>query len=178
MALNFKTTDSYIRAKNLLQEQNHNLNQREKELLLMHERLGHMGFKQLQALMRPTIFDDERPDIPPVFPTKEKGTANATHPTCSACKLVTQHRTGTKHSKTTMNPDNEMSIRGGTEDEELEPGYQVSTDQYICGTPGRLPNTYGKEPVASRYHGGTLSYDHASGYIWMNHQVSRYWQNY
>jgi hypothetical protein len=56
--------------------------------------------------------------------------------------------------------------------ENLEPGMKVSCDQYITSVPGRLPDTYGKESVKEKYRGGTIFYDHASGAIFLRHQVS------
>ena len=54
----------------------------------------------------------------------------------------------------------EMIIRK----EHLQPGVMVSLDQYQTSTPGRLPNTAGKEHMNNRFHGGTLMLDHATGY--------------
>jgi hypothetical protein len=35
-----------------------------------------------------------------------------------------------------------------------------------------LLKTYGKEPKKEKYTGGTLLVDHATGYIYLGHQVS------
>jgi hypothetical protein len=56
--------------------------------------------------------------------------------------------------------------------EDLDPGKKVSCDQYITSVPGRLPDTYGKESNKEKYRGGTIFYDHASGVIFLRHQVS------
>ena len=45
-------------------------------------------------------------------------------------------------------------------------------DQYVSRTPGRLPNTRGREHLGNRYTGGTLYVDHASGFIYIKNQVS------
>ena len=48
----------------------------------------------------------------------------------------------------------------------------VSTDQFVCRTPGRLPSRYSREGANSRFNGGTIYNDAASGLIWVENQVS------
>ena len=48
----------------------------------------------------------------------------------------------------------------------------VSTDQFICKTPGRLPTGYGRESKDRHFQGGTIYNDAASGLIWVENQVS------
>ncbi len=67
-----------------------------------------------------------------------------------------------------MNQDSE----GAISQNKLEVGDFVSTDQFICSTPGRLPTGYCKEWPNSGYHGGTIYNDAASGLIWVENQVS------
>jgi hypothetical protein len=55
---------------------------------------------------------------------------------------------------------------------DLQPGDMVSIDQYVSNIPGWLLKTYGKEPKKDKYTGGTLLLDHATGYIYLGHQVS------
>ena len=47
----------------------------------------------------------------------------------------------------------------------------VSTDQFVCRTPGRLPSGYGREGTNRRFNGGIYN-DAASGLIWVENQVS------
>ena len=54
----------------------------------------------------------------------------------------------------------------------MEVGDFVSTDQFICRTPGRLPTGYGRESHDRCYQGGTIYNDAASGLIWVENQVS------
>ena len=54
----------------------------------------------------------------------------------------------------------------------LSPGQVVSLDQYECTIRGRLPHTRGREKLHERYCGGTIGVDHASGKIFLSHQVS------
>ena len=46
----------------------------------------------------------------------------------------------------------------------------MSTDQFVCTTPGRLPSGYGQS--GSRFNGMTIYNDAASGIIWVENQVS------
>ncbi len=48
----------------------------------------------------------------------------------------------------------------------------MSTDQFVCRTPGQLPSGYGHEGGNGRFHGGTIYNDAASGLIWVENQVS------
>ena len=48
----------------------------------------------------------------------------------------------------------------------------VSTDQFICKTPGRLPAGYGRESQYRHFSGDTIFNDGASGLIWVKNQVS------
>jgi hypothetical protein len=48
----------------------------------------------------------------------------------------------------------------------------ISTDQFICKMPGRLPTGYGRESQNCYFQGGTIFDDAASGLIWVENQVS------
>jgi len=48
----------------------------------------------------------------------------------------------------------------------------VSTDQFVCRTPGQLPDGFGREGLSSCFNGGTIYNDAASGLIWVENQVS------
>jgi hypothetical protein len=48
----------------------------------------------------------------------------------------------------------------------------VSTDQFVSKVRGRLSTSFGKERQDERYSGGTIYVDHASGYMFVNNQVS------
>ena len=48
----------------------------------------------------------------------------------------------------------------------------MSTDQFVFSTPGQLPSGYGCKNSNSRFHGGTIYNDAASGLIRVENQVS------
>ena len=73
-----------------------------------------------------------------------------------------------KVKKVQSNLDSEGAISRNR----LEVGDFVSTDQFVCRTPGRLPGGYGREGRNGRFTGGTINNDAASGLIWVENQVS------
>jgi hypothetical protein len=48
----------------------------------------------------------------------------------------------------------------------------VSTDQFICKTPGRVPTGYEHESQNHRFQGGSIFNDDASGLFWVENQGS------
>jgi len=116
----------------ILEDQNLNLTKEEKELLLWHQRLGHVGFTWLQTLMRPTKYETGAPPDPPTIPVKLKGASKCIPPKCVACSLAKQHRKSSGSSSQHHKPEREMAIRRSN----LQPGECVSIDQYVCCTPG------------------------------------------
>jgi len=56
--------------------------------------------------------------------------------------------------------------------DQYEVGDFVSTDQFICKTPGHLQTGYGRKSQDRRFQGGTIYNDAASGLIWVENQVS------
>ena len=152
----------------LLKVDNHNLKPDAQELTLWHQRLSHAGFQWVQDLMRDRKEEVGDEKLPPLVPTRLSQAKSCTPPKCAACILAKQHRRPTGSTKHTNVPDREMAIRRN----DLKPGQMISTDQYVCTFPGRLPHTRGKEKASQQYHGGTIFYDHASSLIYCSHQVT------
>ena len=48
----------------------------------------------------------------------------------------------------------------------------VSNDKFVCRSPGRLPNVYGRDSCDCRSQGGTIYNDVASSLIWVENKVS------
>ena len=158
----------------LLHEQNYNLTPYEKELMMWHTRLGHMGFGWLQRLMQKRKSDVGGRHDPPVIPTKDARTPNCSTVglKCAACQLGKQHARPIGSTRTQAVPERTQVIKNNTRDEHLRPGSCISMDQYVCKTPGRLATSYGKEDQSKKYTGGTIFVDHASGFIFIKNQVS------
>ena len=155
----------------ILSHRNHNLDGPHKELSLIHQRLAHAGVGWLQDLMHkqkgPVGSPADEPIIPTRFPSTKYIKFKPDHH-CAACLMAKQHRRGAKSSKVIAIPEKNMAIRRNA----TAPGDMVSMDQWVSRTPGRLLHSRGKEPASRRYHGGTIYYDHFSGYIHIECQVS------
>jgi hypothetical protein len=54
----------------------------------------------------------------------------------------------------------------------LLPGQRIAVDHFICSTRGRLLTSAGKTKLDDMYTGGCIFVDHASGYIFVEDQVS------
>jgi hypothetical protein len=54
----------------------------------------------------------------------------------------------------------------------LDPGDKVSCDQYMSPSKGRLLHTKGLESSSNQYVGGTIFIDHATNYLFTNHQIN------
>lgn len=79
---------------------------------------------------------------------------------------------GQRRPKETLKQELRESKDGNLKKGTLDIGSCVSSDQFICSTPGRLPHTYGRESEASKYVGGTIFIDEASGFTYLENQVS------
>ena len=105
---------------------------------------------------------------PPIIKTKFASTASCAIPHCQSCELARARQRSPNVKKVQSNLDSEGAISRN----KLEVGEFVSTDQFVCRTPGRLPTGYGREGTNSRFNGGTIYNDAASGLIWVENQVS------
>ncbi len=105
---------------------------------------------------------------PPIIKTKFASTSSCVIPKCQSCELARARQRSPKVKKVLSNLDSE----GATSRNQLDVGDFVSTDQFVCRTPGRLPSGYGCEGRNGRFHGGTIYNDAASGLIWVENQVS------
>ena len=151
----------------VMNENNHNLTRQQKELMLWHNRLAHAGQQWIQDLML-KVKHEVGGTEEPVIPTKQPGASRCPHFKCPACQLGRQHRRTPDSQTTHQIPEKEMAIRR----ERLTPGDKVSMDQCVCKQQGRLEHTYGKEDESIKYNGGTIFVDHASQFVWIQHQVS------
>jgi hypothetical protein len=105
---------------------------------------------------------------PPIIKTKFASTSSCAIPKCQSCELAWARQRSPKVKKVQMSLDSEGAISRNR----LEVGDFVSTDQFICRTPGWLPSGYGCEGCNGRFHDGTIYNDAASGLIWVENQVS------
>ena len=105
---------------------------------------------------------------PPIIKTKFASTSSCAIPKCQSCELARAQQRSPKVKKVQSNLDSEEAISCNR----LEVGDFVSTDQFVCRTPGWLPSGYGREGCNGRFHSGTIYNDATSGLIWVENQVS------
>jgi hypothetical protein len=142
---------------NLTNDANTNLSEPEKELLRWHARLGHLGFRRIQFLMRSgTLSRSES--------TRRLHVAAAkiTHPPkCAACQFGKQKQRPSPGKTNSAVKD----LAGVLKTDHLFPGQCVSVDHFICSTKGRLFTSRGKTSEEDMYSGGCLFVDHATNHI-------------
>ena len=88
---------------------------------------------------------------------------------CAVCQYTKQKRKQPPKNTTALSS---IPTIGSLSNNVTKPGQRVSVDLYVATTPGRLPNTFGKEKVESQFTGGAIFVDHASRYILNKHQHS------
>jgi hypothetical protein len=147
---------------------NQNLSAAEKELLRWHFRLGHLSFRKIQFLLQSGA-------LAHTDASRRLQTASSklhSCPLCAACQYRKQRRTTTPGKLSRTVREREGALK---QDNLLYPGQKVSVDHFICSTSstrGRLRHTYGKkEDPKLQYSGGAIFVDHASGFIFVRHQV-------
>jgi hypothetical protein len=93
---------------------------------------------------------------------------NCVIPLCESCPLARARKRTPNVKRTRDLPESE----GALSHDKYEVGDFVSTDQFICRTPGQLPEGYGRESTDCCFLGGTIYNNAASGLIWVENQVS------
>ena len=138
---------------------NQNLTVAQKLLLTWHFCLGHLNFKAVQWIIRGGVFG-------------KSGTLSSAGkcdlPKCGSCEYGKARRRPTKSTLTTKVPSRENSLKSDV----LFPGQRVSLDHFECSAKGRLLNSRGKTPTDSMYRGGAIFVDQASGYIFIQPQIT------
>ena len=135
---------------------NANLSDAQKTLLMLHYRLGHVGFRHIQWLIRARKLSVRN----------AKNVEKCDLPKCAACLYAKMRKRPTQatHSPTPRE-DKEMNLRVG----DLLPGQRVSVDHFESSQPGRMYSTKTGSKAAT-YCGGAIFVDHATGFISVQHQ--------
>jgi hypothetical protein len=149
---------------------NENLSAPQKELLKWHWKLG-ISMYRIQEMMWERHYEEpngNRTILPAIIKPKLASAQRCIVPPCQSCLIARARKRTPNVSRMRQLDDREGAI---TRDQ-YNVGDFVSTDQFICKTPGRLPTGYGRESPDRRYQGGTIFNDAASGLIWVENQVS------
>jgi hypothetical protein len=106
--------------------------------------------------------------LPAIIKPKLALVRNCIVPPCQLCLLARARKHTPNVLWTRLLNDHEGAIAR----DQYNVGDFVSTDQFICKTPGRLPTGYGYESQDCHFQGGTIFNDVASGLIWVENQLS------
>jgi hypothetical protein len=143
--------------------ENMNLSEAQKELVRWHNRLGHVGYKRVQSLMRSgTLAHSEA--------TRRLHTAACKItelPKCAACQFGKQKRRPTPGKTSSIVRDR----AGVLSQDHLSPGQRVSVDHFVCSTKGRLFGSRGKSNENDMYCGGCIFVDHSSNHVHVEFQA-------
>ncbi len=105
---------------------------------------------QVQELMRERTYEEplgQRTVLPPIIKAKFPSSQNCVIPLCELC-LLAHARKLTPNVKQTRDLH---ESEGALSRDRYEVGDFVSTDQFICRTPGQLPEGYGRESADCRF---------------------------
>ena len=146
----------------VLKRSNWNLSEAQRELILWHNRLGHIGFKQVQAMLS----KPRDPLLKRIITPSNHKSSHCSLPLCEACQYAKQKRRNPPSQKTQSRPE----LEGALSVNKLEPGQRISVDLYQSHTRGRHPDSFGKEKTETQFTGGAIFVDHATKFIHHTHQ--------
>ena len=154
---------------NPLDASNRNLSRPQKQLLLDHQRLGHVHMRRIQRLYRDSSTSDSDDMTPSCLPATFKSSGTCEAPKCLACLYAKARR---RPTQTKANVPHPQAGHLTPTDRKLLPGELVSMDHFESTVRGRLWHTRGRERPQHRFVGGTIFFDHGSKAIFCYPQVS------
>jgi hypothetical protein len=149
---------------NTVNNHNINLTSAQKELLIWHQRLGHLDFKKILHLMRTGILSH-------TIATWQLHTAASKikeMPKCAAFLFGKQ--TVCKSPGTTSQVVKDRA--GVLQADNLLPGSKVSVDHFISSVKGCLFSGDNRGDSSTNFIGGCIFVNHCSGYIHIGYQSS------
>ena len=159
-----KVTDALTLVISTVDEANSNLTEPEKELICWHCRLGHIGFRKVQFLMRTGVLSQSQRNR-----KLHMVACKIIHPPkCAACQFgkQKQHPSPGKESSVVKDHD------GVLKKDHLLPSQCVSVIHFVCNTKGWLYTSHGKTSPNNMYDGGCIYFNHALGFIHCEHPVN------
>jgi hypothetical protein len=170
--LSDKSTFTSLIDRSVFNRDNFNLSPQQQELLKWHCRWCHCDFSRVRMILsRPRQPKDSAKSgeiVRQMVVPSENGTSSCESFCCTACQYAKQKRkTPDSMSKTSV-----IELEGSLSEGSLNPGDKVSCDQYMSPSRGRLQHTKGLESSLKQYVGGTIFIDHATNFLFNNHQVN------
>jgi hypothetical protein len=150
---------------NVTNTRNENLTEAEKELIRWHCRLGHIGIRRVQSLMRTGVLAHSE-STRRLHSAACKGKRG--FPYCASCLFGKQCVRPSPGSRVSVVKDR----RGAIKSNNLLPGQEISVDHFVCSTKGRLFSGLGRAADHKLYSGGCLFVDHATNYVHVEFQTS------
>ena len=151
---------------------NFNMNPAQQELLKWHSRWSHCDLNRVKMILskphQPKGSLERGELVRQMVVPQQTSTTTCEKFCCVACQYAKQKRTTPDSTTVTKNQELEGALTEG----DLLPGDKVSCDQYMSPSKGRLLHTKGLESSSKQYVGGTLFVDHATNFIFNNHQVN------
>ena len=141
---------------------NTNLGPADKELLRWHNRLGHIGMRKVQFLMRTGVLATSEA----TWHLHAAACKLTNLPLCSACQFGKQRRRPEPGKTMTVVRERD----GALKDRRLLPGQTVSVDHFVCSTMGRLFTSQGCSKDADMYTGGAIYIDMATNLVHVEFQ--------
>ena len=146
---------------------NTNLSEPQKEILRWHYRLGHIGLRTVQFIMRNGSLASSQ--ALRNLHTRAAKLATASLPKCAACQFGRQ----TNRAKPGTITSTVREREGITSANKSHPGERVFIDHFICATRGRMFNGRGiRDPKgkttlkqSNTFSGGCMIVDGATGYV-------------
>ena len=158
--------------RSIFNRDNFNLNPAQCELIRWHCRWSHCDLNRVRMILsKPRQPKDSAKTgeiIPQMVTPSVTGTTTSIPCCCEACQYAKQKRKNPESSKETKNIELEGVLTAG----DLYPGDKVSCDHYMSPSKGRLMHTRGKESTSLQYVGGTIFVDHATNFLFNNHQIN------
>jgi hypothetical protein len=160
--------------KSILDASNQNLSAAQKELLLWHHKLSHVGLSKVHNLCRQKkrrvsnvkelLELRDGPFLPCNHNVPSTVCENLLCPACQIAK-ATRRKPSVRVAGEKLR---EMVLK----EDHTQPGVCISCDHYLSPTPGRIVALSGYSSTSNGYIAGTIYVDHASGYVFHQPQKS------
>ena len=168
------TASAYNASVSAIHSQNFNLSEPQKELLRWHYRLGHIGFRTVQFIMRTGVLASSESQRR--LHTAASRIPHHDLPRCAACQFGRQTNRAVPGKTSRIVKDRSGILSA----DQLQPGQRVFIDHFVCTTRGRqlrghgIRDPSGKSPPRGRRSesncGGCIFVDASSGFVHVEFQ--------